>query len=310
MPYHYLELIQAKQKTEQLEIFDKVFIGRSCTGIDETKRLVISDEFVSRYHALISWSGSHLKITDMSKNGTWVNNVRVLAGASHELADGDLIRIGSATIRVSCPSSPPLHEDEEESTVISTEQVVVSNVVADIRDFSSVVETEDSSKVYALLSRIFEILSSIVEDYKGTIKDYAGDSVYAFWDHRFIPSKEQAVLACQAAIQQARTVDTIGPKFSGTNSAFRNLSLGWGITTGKVTISHYKSRAGDMAIVGDSTNLAFRLSEIANKQLPSEILMCSQTANLIRDRLPVIDIGFVPIRGRSGQENIFGIKLK
>ena len=64
-----------------------------------------------------------------------------------------------------------------------------------------------------------------------------------------------------------------------------------------------------MALVGDCTNLAFRLSGIANKDLPSEIVICSETADLVRDtNLMVADLGSVPVKGRSGKENVFGIK--
>ena len=59
--------------------------------------------------------------------------------------------------------------------------------------------------------------------------------------------------------------------------------------------------------MGDCTNTAFRLSGIANKDLPSEIVMCSETANLVGDILPMADLGFVSLRGRSGQEHVYGI---
>jgi class 3 adenylate cyclase len=224
--------------------------------------------------------------------------------------DGDIIQVGLEAIRVSHREVVPPHADEEGITVIKAEQVVVSNLVVDVRGFSGISQRKGSSKVYALIRRIFETFSSIVIDYNGTIKDYVGDAVYAFWDHRFSPSKEQAVLACRAAMEQARTVSSIQGKLSGENAAFENLSLGWGVTTGMVTMSHYGSRAAGMAVVGDSTNLAFRLSDIANKHLPNEIVICSQTAELVGDKLPVLDLGFVSIRGRSGQENVFGIEMK
>jgi class 3 adenylate cyclase len=157
------------------------------------------------------------------------------------------------------------------------------------------------------MKEIFDTLSAIVYNFKGTIKDYAGDAVYAFWDHAAEAISQQAVLACQAAIQQTQAINEIRTKLSGKNIAADNLQMGWGITTGKVTMSHYGSRAADLALVGDCTNLAFRLSGLANKELSEKIVICSQTAELIRDDLRTKDLGAVEIKGRMGKEHVFGL---
>ena len=96
----YLEWLDENQKTCRLEIVDRVFIGRVCKGIDETRRIIVSDLAVSRDHAEIIWSDSRLKIKDVSKNGTWVNGVRLAAGSAEYLEDGDIIRLGETSIAV------------------------------------------------------------------------------------------------------------------------------------------------------------------------------------------------------------------
>jgi class 3 adenylate cyclase len=191
--------------------------------------------------------------------------------------------------------------------MVTPTEVVVSNVVADVRDFSTFSQSHASADVYALMKEVFDAFSSIVVKFKGTIKDYAGDAVYAFWDHHVEPVRQQAVLACQAALQQNQALNEIRSRLSEKNAA-ANLQMGWGITTGKVTLSHYGSRAADLALVGDCTNLAFRLSSIANKDLSDKIIICSQTADLVRDDFTLQDLGTISIKGRKGQEHVFGIK--
>jgi pSer/pThr/pTyr-binding forkhead associated (FHA) protein len=78
----YLEWLDEKQQTRRLDIIDRVFIGRLCKGIDETRRIIVSHSAVSRDHAEIILSGSRLKIQDLSKNGTWVNGVRIAGGSA------------------------------------------------------------------------------------------------------------------------------------------------------------------------------------------------------------------------------------
>lgn len=313
MPKPYLEWVDENRQTQHLEIVDKVFIGRSCKGVDPQKRILVQDAQVSRDHAVISRRGEHLRITDRGKNGTWVNGTRLAAGASSNLVDGDTISLGEFSLRVFYPENVTHVTDAAiltDGTRVTPTEIIVTNVVADVREFSTFSQAHASSDVYALMKEIFDTFSAIVYNYKGTIKDYAGDAVYAFWDHAVEPISKQAVLACQAAIQQTQTINEIRAKLCGKNIAADNLQMGWGITTGKVTMSHYGSRAADLALVGDCTNLAFRLSGLANKELSEKIVVCSQTAELIRNDLKIKDLGTVAIKGRTGKEHVFALNLK
>ena len=306
----YLEWMDDNRQTQQLEIVDKVFIGRSCKGVDPQKRILVQDAQVSRDHAVISRRAERLKITDRSKNGTWVNDTRLAAGASSDLVDGDTISLGDFSLRVFCPEDVTNVTDPAiltDGTRVTPTEIIVTNVVADVREFTTFSQEHASSDVYTLMKEIFDTFSAIVYNFKGTIKDYAGDAVYAFWDHAAEPISKQAALACQAAIQQTQAINEIRTKLSAKNIASDNLQMGWGITTGKVTMSHYGSRAADLALVGDCTNLAFRLSGLANKELPEKIVICSQTAELIRDDLKTKDLGSVEIKGRTGKEHVFGL---
>ena len=313
MPKPYLEWVDENRQTQQLEIVDKVFIGRSCKGVDPQKRILVQDEQVSRDHAVISRRAEQLQITDRSKNGTWVNGIRLAAGASSDLGDGDTVKLGEFSFCVFYPEIVTTVTDAAiltDGTRVTPTEIIVTNVVADVREFSTFSQENASSDVYALMKVIFDTFSAIVYNFKGTIKDYAGDAVYAFWDHALEPISTQAVLACQAAIQQTQMINEIRTKLSGKNIASDNLQMGWGITTGKVTMSHYGSRAADLALVGDCTNLAFRLSGLANKELSEKIVICSQTAELIRNDLKIKDLGNVEIKGRTGKEHVFGLNLK
>ena len=306
----YLEWIDEQQCSQRLPIIDKIFIGRSCKGVDPQKRILVLNAQVSRDHAVISRRGKALKIKDLSKNGTWINGIRLAAGASCDLADQDIISIGGVSFQVIASTDVSVVRDRAtltDGTMVTPTEVVVTNVVADVRGFSAFSQAHASSDVYALMKEIFDAFNIIVYKFKGTIKDYAGDAVYAFWDHHVEPIKGQAVLACQSAIEQTQTIDQIRARLSGKNTAADNLQMGWGITTGKVTLSHYGSRAADLALVGDCTNLAFRLSGMANKELTEKIVICSQTAALVRDDLVLKDLGTISVKGRKGKEHVFAL---
>src|SRR2546428_3679448 len=58
----------------------------------------LDDEEVSRRHALVRRAGGGIEILDLgSRNGTWVNGVRI-SSATH-LAHGDDVRLGQTMLR-------------------------------------------------------------------------------------------------------------------------------------------------------------------------------------------------------------------
>ena len=240
---------------------------------------------VSRDHAEVILGGSRLKIKDKSKNGTWINGVRLAGGSEEYLAEGDIIRVGDTSILVQNADSLLSGRNKSRSalsTDITPKEVVVTNVVADVRGFTNMSEEENSYRVYALMKEVFKRFSAIVNEHKGTIKDYVGDAIYAFWEHGETASQEQASLACLNALAQARALNSITYELRSTNPVAERLKMGWGITTGAVTMLHYGSRPADLALVGDCTNLAFRLSGIPNKELDRNIVICANTAVVSR----------------------------
>ena len=312
MPKPYLEWIDEKQNNKRVEIVDRICMGRTCKGIDPQKRVLLQFPLVSRDHAEINFTGGHLQISDNSRNGTWINDVRMAAGSTKMLSDGDTIRIGYSILKVVYPkvdADTISSQTLTEMTMVSAVEQVVTNLVADLRGFSAYSQNHNSADVYSMINKIFKRFSAIIEDFKGTVKDYAGDSVIAFWEHQFEEPARQSELACQAAIQQLQSFAEIRAELSGKYMDVENLQMGWGVTTGPVTLSHFGSRTADLAMVGDSINLASRLSGMANKNIAESILICAQTADLISDRMILKDLGMHPIQGRRGREHIFAISV-
>jgi len=306
----YLERIDENQQNERIEIVDRIYIGRTCKGIDPQRRILLEDSRVSRDHAEINWTAGHLQIIDTSSNGTWINDIRMAAGSSRNLSDGDTIRVGYSLFRVVYPEAASDVEQDpifEELTRVSPLEEVATTLVADVRGFSAYSQSHPSSDVYGMIKEIFNQFAKIVEEYNGTIKDFAGDAVFAFWEHRFEDAATQSFLACQAAVQQMHNFSNMRVALTGKYADVEKLQMGWGITTGPIILSHFGLRAADLAIVGDCINLASRLSGMANKEIPESILICSHTAELVENRFAMKDLGMFPIRGRKGKEHIFAL---
>lgn len=75
----------------------RVYVGETLLGRDSDCAIVVEAPGVSRRHARILASVEGLLVEDLgSKNGTWVNGVRL--EAPRALADGDQLRIGMRTM--------------------------------------------------------------------------------------------------------------------------------------------------------------------------------------------------------------------
>ena len=308
-----IEWNDENQKRHNLQIVDKIFVGRECKGINENQRILVDHPAVSREHASISRNGKNLEITDLSVNGTVVNKVRMTPGSRMNLNDGDIIKIGPQIITINIQSfvAESLNIPENaDLTMVDATEVIVTCLVADVRNFSAIAEKFQSADTFAIMKEIFGSFSDVVVEYNGTIKDYAGDAIFAYWMHSTELTAKQAVLAVQAAEGQCQKLGQSCSNFSEKNPAFKGLRVGWGLTTGRVTMSHYGARVSDIALVGDCVNLAFRLSGMANKKIPNKIIMCARTAGLVQDSFSLDNLGPKRIKGRKGKENVFGITIR
>jgi hypothetical protein len=85
--------------------------GRSEIGRQAGVAILLDDQDVSRRHAVLDRSDGRVVLADLgSTNGTWVNQRRLHPGDRRdgvELRDGDEVRVGSVTMRVSMAPAAP-----------------------------------------------------------------------------------------------------------------------------------------------------------------------------------------------------------
>lgn len=305
-----LQWIDQDNKIRQIMITDRICIGRTCKGMAAQKRICLEDPRVSRDHAEIVWTAGCLQIVDNSRNGTWINRSRMSAGAARRLADGDRIGVGDYEFLVRLPTAEIDRGDDgpaTELTKVASVSEVITALMADIRGFSAYAQHHSSAEAHGMIKTIFDVFSEIVEHSNGTLKDYAGDAIFAFWEHRFKDAAAQAVQGCRAAQQQMNVFTDLRVALAERYADADKLQIGWGITTGPITLSSLGSRASDLAVVGDCVNLAARLSGLANKEIPESILVCTRTAALVEGRFALQDLGRHAIRGRQGPEPLFAL---
>ena len=85
-------ILNINNKNEPLTFLNSCHsFGRSTTNVDT----IINAMEVSRIHAVVEWNNNKWVMRDLSNNGTWVNNERLVKGTPHILNVGDKLFFSS-----------------------------------------------------------------------------------------------------------------------------------------------------------------------------------------------------------------------
>jgi class 3 adenylate cyclase len=258
-------------------IFDQLFIGRECAGISERRRLVLDDPEISRSHLEIRLDveRSRAFVIDTSTNGSLLNGARLGRAVPTELRSGDEIRLGTIVLAfhssgVESAQQPPAAEDLLVTrTRISRAKMVM--VVGDIANYSTISEATDGAVVAGSLNTLWQELGIILRAHRGTLNHYAGDALCAVWEIASIPGAHR--LAVDFALAADRRVAEMGPDLLLRDAAGDPIQMGWGVVRGEAVLAAF-TRSVD-AVIGDSTNLAFRLAGIAGREGRAPVMVTS-----------------------------------
>ena len=142
-----------------------------------------------------------------------------------------------------------------------TERLVVTVLISDIRDYSSIAEVSDPTVLAGQLNEHRAAMNGAVLDEVGTVMQFVGDSVMAVFGAPF-PQADHATRAVRAAgVMHLRQAELNATWEAAGLPAFR---LGIGISTGDVAAALLGSEERlEYSVVGDAVNLAQRLQQWA-----------------------------------------------
>ncbi len=154
-----------------------------------------------------------------------------------------------------------------EGTALEGEEVEVTAMFVDIRDFTGFAERESAPVVVSTLNALFEELVPVVHGHGGHIDKFVGDGFLAvFGAPRRMDDHADQGLA--AAIEIAKRVDQrLGER----------LSIGIGLNSGKVVAGNVGGDGRyDFSVIGDVINVASRV-EAATRDTGDAILVSEHT---------------------------------
>ena len=277
-------------------------IGRECEGVPEAQRILIDDPGVSRHHVelRVDRIAGVVYVIDTSTNGTFLNGSRLDRAMIVPLTSGDRLRIGPVEAELVVMGAIPASA-RAWTTVRSVSNYKMVHVVGDIVDYSSLGQLNDSSALVAAVDLLFGELRGLVRIQHGTLANFAGDALYAVWD---LSLGEQATeLALDFVALAADAVKAVSPTLELETTA-DHLHMGWGVTVGDASITLLAGSL--MTILGDATNVAFRLSGVAGRRGHPSILVDEPMRSLASDSFSFGDSVALTLKGRTGQVSARG----
>jgi len=286
-------------------VTDRLVVGRECAGIEEHRRLLVLDDTVSRHHFEIrlDLTEDRAVLVDLSTNGTRINGVRIERAVPIPLRTGDQILVGGTRLEFRSGRflSSGVTDRRRTSRFVSTPSMAL--VVGDIIGYSTISEHADSSVVLDALEDLWEGLKGLLVRHQGTLNAYAGDALFAVWDAD--PPADGPALAVAFARAADRYVREQAPALALHNIDGSPVQMGWAVVVGPVAVSTLTQ--SQPAVIGDTTNLAFRLSGLAGRDDLPAVLVTDAVRHALGDAYTYEGPVTVQVKGRSSSVDVYGI---
>ena len=186
-----------------------------------------------------------------------------------------------------------------EGTDLAGEEVELSMVFVDIRDFTGFAEQTAASQVIGTINRMFERAVPVVHEHGGHVDKFIGDGLLAvFGAPQRLSNHAAAAVSAAQAIAEA-----VEAEFAGS------VSVGIGVNTG-VVVAGNVGGAGrfEFSVIGDPVNVAARI-EAATRQTGDTILISGRTLDLLDDgTVRVEERPDVVLKGKSGVVSLFAVQ--
>src|SRR5262249_34235399 len=262
-------------------------------GLDDEPLAVLKDEII---HA------QRLAVDEDNRVLVWVGGQAAASAPSVSSPSG--------------PTAPPALDHEREPlsytpkhlaekiltsrSALEGERKQVTVLFCDLANSTPTAERIGPEAMHTLLNRFFEVALTEVHRYEGTINQFLGDGFMALFGAP-IAHEDHARRAVLAALALQRTLQEadVGKPY-GEACQFR-----MGLNSGLVVVGSIGDNLRmDYSAVGDTTNLASRLQQLAE---PGTILVSESTTRLVQSAVRLEALAPVEVKGKTEPVPIYKV---
>ncbi len=183
---------------------------------------------------------------------------------------------------------------------------------ADIRGFTRFAESRHPTDVIRFLNEYLNGLVGIIQKHDGVINRFFGDAAMAFFG--VLPEPQPPAQAAANAIGAALDIVHYLEEFNRQLSARGQepLRIGIGVSTGTVVAGTVGSEERlDYTLLGDTVNVAYRLSYL-NKEYPAwDLFVADDTYRLLPEGAypSAVHLPGVEVKGRTMPLDVYALEL-
>jgi adenylate cyclase len=189
----------------------------------------------------------------------------------------------------------------EEGVDLAGEEVEVTLMFIDVRDFTGFAERTPANEVVGAINQLFERIVPIIHRHGGRVDKFVGDGLLAvFGAPRRQPDHADEALAAALEIG-----DVVGSGDTGP------LAIGVGLNSGTVVAGNIGGdRRYEFSVIGDAVNVAARV-EAATRQTGDTVLLTEGTAALLaHDRVQLEERPGLELRGKRDAVPVYAPKAR
>jgi class 3 adenylate cyclase len=174
------------------------------------------------------------------------------------------------------------------------ERKEVTVLFCDVVESSRLAERLDPEAMHQIMDRGLRLMAEAIHRYEGTVNQFLGDGLMALFGAP-VALEDHALRAVMAALMIQETINAYNEQLKSERNA--EIRLRMGLNTGLVVVGRIGDDLRmDYTAVGDTTNLAARLQQVAE---PGAILMSEAVRRLTSAYVRVEDVGPLHLKGRA-----------
>jgi class 3 adenylate cyclase/tetratricopeptide (TPR) repeat protein len=179
-------------------------------------------------------------------------------------------------------------------SALEGERKQVTVLFADVAGFTTLAEQLDPEVVHEIINRCFEGITAEVHRFEGTINQYTGDGVMALFGAP-LAHEDSPRRAVHAALGIQRAIRAVAQALQAERGLTVQMRIG--LNTGLVVVGKIGDDLRmDYTAVGDTTNLAARLQQMAP---PGTVVISAATQQRVAGFFELRDLGEMPVKGRA-----------
>ena len=202
-------------------------------------------------------------------------------------------------------ATPEVAQDLQNSGFSLGGKLVHASVMfSDIRDFTSLAESQPPEETIELLNTYYELMFDAISGHGGVVTVMMGDGLMSVFGAP-VPLPDHGESAVRAAQEMVELIDLFNRERQAAEK--RPIRISIGIATGEMVAGYTgTTKRATYTCIGDTVNIAARL-EVHTRVAQRAILIDQATRSALSERITVEPLGLVPFKGKATAVDVFSV---